>query len=92
MLVSVPIAGLSDEAIRALRIAIFDIRRRIGCSEDDRRDCLQAAIILEVRQDLAAVHFWQVQIQQDEVWTSSVGVRALLSKEGNSLHAISNYV
>jgi len=39
----------------------------------------QGWVVLDLGEDLAAVHAWQVQVEQDEVRCGEVGVLALLA-------------
>lgn len=68
----------AEVAIRSELIAFHNICFRMGSSQDDRRDRLQAVILLDVSQNLAAIHFGEVQIQQDNIQASGMSVGPLM--------------
>src|ERR1700722_1738119 len=69
-------------------VAFRDIRLRVGRRQDDRGDHFQAVILLDVSQNLAAIHFRKVQIQQDNIRTRGIAVDPLVSQKGHGLHAV----
>src|SRR5580704_3596042 len=81
-----------EVTVRLKLIASHDVRFRIGRGQDDRGDQFQALIFLDVSQDLATVHFRQVQIQQDEIGAGSVNVDPLVPQESHGLHAVDDHV
>ena len=49
-------------------------------------------ILLDVSQNLAAIHLGQVEIQQDEIRARRVGVLALVPQKGHGLDAVGGHV
>ena len=45
-------------------------------------------ILLDVSQDLAAVHFGEVQIQQDKIGARGIGLGPLATQKGHGLDAV----
>src|SRR5713226_4611655 len=83
---------LAEVAVRLELIAFQNIRLRFGGSQDHYGDRFQALIILDVSQNLAAIHFGQVEIQQDKIWTRGMGVGSLLPQKGHGLHTVGSDV
>jgi hypothetical protein len=59
---------------------------------DDRWDHLEALVFLDVSQHLAPVHFGQVPIQQDDIWTWDIIVWPLTSQESYGVHAVARHM
>src|ERR1700730_5782113 len=73
-------------------IALYDIRLRVGSCQNDRGDQTKADILLDVREKLSAIHFWQIQIEQDQIRTRSSGVGASTPQKSQRLHAVTRDV
>ena len=71
---------LAEVAVRLELVALDDVRLRLRGGQDDRRNRLQALVLLDVRQHLAAVHLGQVEVQQDEIRARRVGVISRASR------------
>src|ERR1700685_56296 len=68
---------LDEVAIRLELIAFRNIHLRVGSSQDDGRNRFQTFVLLNARQNLAAVHFWEVQIQEDKIRARGINVDPL---------------
>src|ERR1700685_3149723 len=84
----VPVRRLSKVAVRLQLIADHDIRLVIRCRQDDRRNYLQVLIFFDQSQNLPAIHFGQVEIEQNEIGPRRICVDALASQKGHGFDAV----
>jgi hypothetical protein len=88
----VPLSGFSKVTIGLKLIADQNIHVGLRTTQNDRWYHFEAAIRLDFGEDLMAIHFWKVQIQQDEVRPWNVEMGALLPQESHGLHAVASHV
>jgi len=69
-------------------LAALDVPLGAGGGEHDHGDPAQLGIVLELRQQLAAVHAREIQVQQDQVWPRRALVRRLAAQHRERLLAV----
>ena len=84
----VPSLRLSDVAVCMVSIAIQNVLFKIGSGQNYGWDGSQVLVFLDKREKLAAIHSWQVQIEQNELRPRSADVRPFFSQKGHCLHAV----
>jgi hypothetical protein len=72
----VQLHGFSEIAVRLQLITFCDVSFRIGGGQDHGGDGFQALVFLDLSENLAAIHFGEVQIQQDEIGAGIILVRS----------------
>ena len=73
-------------------IGLQDILFILRGGQHHHRDTSQPRIVLNLRQDLAAVLFGEVEVEQNQIRTRAISVLALLPQEGHGLHAVGDDV
>ena len=53
---------------------------------------MQGLVLLDVSQHFAAIHFREIQVQQDQIGTRRLGLRSLASQEGHGLYPVGSHV
>jgi hypothetical protein len=88
----VKLHGLIEVAVRVELISFCNIPLRARSGQDHYGYSLETIVLLDVSQNLAAIHFGEIQIEQDEIGSGSTVVGRLVLEKGNGLHAVGRHM
>ena len=88
----IPLRGLAEIVVHLQLIASCDIRFELGSGQDDRGNRFQFRIRLDEGEHLAAIHFGEIEVEQDEIGTRCVNMDALAPQKSHGLNAVRRHV
>src|SRR5437899_3424506 len=85
---AVQVQRFGDETVSVQVVDFVDVLFGLRAGDDHHRDAAQLGVLLDFRQDFAAVLPGQAQVEQDEIGPRRIGVFALAVQAGQRLNAI----